>query len=141
MNAKSYRVWKVLLEAPHVWISLMDISDKTGLTHKQVVSVVSGLNTGLLERGGCSGDTRIRLKGTKEQIEATRKRVVMDYHGIDQEVIDTLYEHLSPVGWISITDISNDTGLKVNTISAALSIMDDVVKTTSGHTNLYARLM
>lgn len=141
MNAKSYRVWKVLLESPHTWISLTEISDKTGLTHKQVVSVVSGLNTSLLERSGLSGDTRVRLRGTKEQIETTRKRVVMDYYGIDQEVIDTLYDHLSPVGWISITDISNDTGLKVNKISAALSIMEDVVKTTSGHTNLYARLM
>lgn len=139
MNAKCYKVWRVLLDDPSEWKALPMICDTTGLTIKQAVSILTGLDNGVLEKEKDRGTLMVRLNMVDFDVEQIRKDVIRDYYKIDEEIVSTLYNSLSPIGWVSITDISQDTGLKVNTISAALSIMDDVIKTVSGHTNLYAR--
>lgn len=127
------------MENPSEWKTLPEICEQTGLTIKQAVSILTGLNNGMLERERCDGSLMVRLNASEFDIESIRKEVIRDYYRIDDDIVSLLYDSLSYIGWVSITDISHDTGLKVSTISAALSIMDDVVKTVSGHTNLYAR--
>lgn len=141
MNAKCYKVWKVLLDSPGEWIPLFQISEVTGLTVKQVVSVLIGLDPTYLERDEANSFHSVRLNGTPDDLARLRKEVVMDYYDISDEMMEILHAHLSPVGWVSVTDISNDTGWRINMISAALSVMDDVVKMTSGHTSLYSKVM
>ena len=45
MNQKTYKVWKYLLTYPNQWLSVYTISSELRLTFRQVISVLSGINS------------------------------------------------------------------------------------------------
>lgn len=139
MNMKTYKVWDALLNNSNEWIHIMNICDITDLTTKQVVRILSGFRTPYLKKEHRSDGTYACISATPAELKELRKDIVREFHGIDPEFIDRIYEVLSPIGWISITDIAYDTGLKPLKISAALSTMDNILQSMIGNTHVYAR--
>lgn len=140
MNMKTYKVWDALLTNSNNWIHILNICDLTDLTSKQVVRILSGFRTPYLKKEHRSDGTYACILATPQEVAELRKKVVREFHGIEPEFIDSINEVLSPFGWISITDIAYDTGLKPLKISAALSTMDNVIQKTIGNTHVYAKV-
>ncbi len=126
MNQKVYKVWKLLLNNPNQWLSVYWISSQLKLTFRQVISVISGINSEYIEKERTNGGVVVSLNVTDEQLIEIWRRVTREFYNIDETFIDTVRRALSSCGWLSITDIAADTGLKPIKISMALSTMDNV---------------
>ena len=141
MNMKTYKVWNALLNCPNEWIHILNICDSARLTSKQVVRILSGFHSPLLLREHRTDGTYVCIDATQEELSSLRNEVVREFYEIDEEFINTIYSVLLPIGWVSVTDIVHDTGLKPQKVSAALSTMEDVVQTTIGNTHVYAKVI
>jgi hypothetical protein len=126
MNQKVYKVWKLLLNNPNEWLSVYWISSQLKLTFRQVISVISGINSEYIEKERTEGGVVVSLNVTDEQLTEIWRKVTREFYNIDETFIDTVRHALSSCGWLSITDIAADTGLKPIKISMALSTMDNV---------------
>lgn len=140
MNMKTYKVWEALLSNSNKWIHILNICDLTDLTSKQVVRILSGFRSPYLKKEHRSDGTYACILASPYEVDELRKAVIREFHGIDSELIESINNVLSPFGWVSITDIAYDTGLKPLKISAALSTMDNVIQKTIGNTHVYARV-
>lgn len=141
MNMKTYKVWNALLDCPNQWLHVLSICDSASLTSKQVVRILSGFHSPLLLREHRTDGTYVCIDATPDELISLRNEVVREFYKIDKAFIDAIYSVLLPIGWISVTDIAYDTGLKPQKVSAALSTMDDVIQKTIGNTHVYARVI
>ena len=141
MNLKTYKVWNALLNCPNEWLHILNICESASLTSKQVVRILSGFHSPLLLKEHRGDGTYVCIYATDSELGNLRNEIVREFHGIDKEFIDTVYSVLLPMGWVSVTDIAYDTGLKPQKISAALTTMDNVIQKTIGNTHVYARVM
>ena len=74
-----------------------------------------------------------------EQLAMMRKNVTREFYDIDESFIQRVNDTLSPCGWLSITDIAKDSGLKPIKISMALTTMDNVKHKCIGSMHLYLK--
>ena len=139
MNQKTYKVWKYLLTYPNQWLSVYTISSELRLTFRQVISVLSGINSQFIEKEHTGGGVEVCLNADDDTLMMLKREAVRDYFDIDESFIETLYEVLPPCGWISVTDIAEDTGLKPIKISAALSTMTNVQHKCIGSMQMYSK--
>lgn len=136
---KTFKVWNALLNHPNEWMHILSICDSVDLTSKQVVRILSGFRTPYLLREHRSDGTYVRILATDKELTALRNDIVREFHGIDDKFIDAVQSVLLPIGWVSVTDIAFDTGLKPLKVSAALTTMNNVKQSTIGNTIVYAR--
>lgn len=141
MNQKTYRVWKELIDNPNEWMYVCDMATPTRLTAKQVTSILSSFRLENLQREHTEYGTKVMLEISDNELSLLKRNVIKEYHDIDDEFIDQVYSVLAPCGWITVTDIAYDTGLKPTKISAALTVMDNVKHRVIGSTQVYARGM
>lgn len=139
MNMKTFKVWNALLNCPNEWIHILTICEIAGLTSKQVVRILSGFDSPFLLREHRTDGTYVCIYATDDELTHLRKDIVREFHGIDNDFVEKVYSVLLPIGWVSVTDIAFDTGLKPQKVSAALSTMDCVIRKTIGNTHVYAR--
>lgn len=140
MNMKTYKVWDALLTHANEWMHILAICNTADLTSKQVVRILSGFNTPYLQREHRSDGTYACIFANEEELRALRRCVIREFHNIDDEFIRAVEAVLLPIGWVSVTDIAYDTGLKPLKVSAALSTMDNVIHKTIGNTQVYAKV-
>lgn len=141
MNTKTYKVWNVLLNHSNEWVHILNICDSVDLTSKQVVRIISGFSTSYLQKEHRKDGTYVCISATESELNSLRKSIIREFHDIDDGFIKSIESVLLPYGWVSITDIAYDTGLKPLKISAALSTMDNVVHKTIGSTQVYSKVM
>lgn len=139
MNQKTYKVWRYMLTNPNVWLSVYDMSSDLKLTFRQCISILSGINSKYILKEHTAGSVNVCLEADPETCAELRRKVVWDYYDIDREFVDLITLVLPPCGWISITDIAEDTGLKPIKISAALSTMNNVQHKSIGSMQMYSR--
>jgi hypothetical protein len=140
VNMKTYKVWDALLSHPNEWMHILNICDSADLTSKQVVRILSGFQTPFLQREHREDGTYACIYATDEELHELQKKIVREFHNIDDDFIHAIDAVLLPFGWVSVTDIAYDTGLKPLKISAALTTMDNVIHKTIGNTNVYAKV-
>jgi hypothetical protein len=139
MNQKTYKVWKYLLTYPNQWLSVYTISSELRLTFRQVISVLSGINSEYILKEHTGEGVEVCLDADEETLALLKSNAVRDYFDIDDGFINLIYTVLPPCGWISITDIAEDTGLKPIKISAALSTMTNVQHKCVGSMQMYSK--
>lgn len=139
MNMKTYKVWNALLENPNEWMHILNICDSAGLTSKQVIRIISGFHSPYLQKEHRSDGTYVCIYATPHELHSLRNAIIREFHEIDTEFIEMVDSVLMPIGWVSVTDIACDTGLKPQKVSAALSTMDGVIQKTIGNTHVYAK--
>lgn len=138
MNMKTYKVWNALLSHPNEWLHILNICDLASMTSKQVIRILSGFHTPFLLKEHRTDGTYVCIDTTPDELITLRREIIREFHEIDTEFIDKINSVLLPIGWISVTDIAYDTGLKPQKISAALTTMDNVIQKTIGNTHVYA---
>ena len=139
MNCKTYRVWGALLEYPNDWQSVMKIAYDINMTARQVSSIVGMMPSPpvVKERDEKDNKLYVRVIGTPEEISKLRAEVISDYFGISPDTWERVMNSLSPIGWMSVTDISDDTGVEKLRVSRILSALPNVVSKGSGTVTLY----
>lgn len=140
MNMKTYKVWDALLTHSNEWMHIMHICNHADLTSKQVVRIISGFNNPLLCKEHRPDGTYVCISATDEELRELRNTIVREFHDIDEEFLRLVDSVILPIGWVSVTDIAYDTGLKPLKVSAALSTMDNVIHKTIGNTQVYAKV-
>jgi hypothetical protein len=140
MNMKTFKVWNTLLNNPNEWLHVFYICEHAGLTSKQVVRILSGFHSPLLLREHRSDGTYVCINATDSELQELRNEIVKEFYDISMDFIETIESVLLSIGWVSLTDIAYDTGLKPQKISAALSTMDNVIQKTIGNTHVYAKV-
>ena len=139
MNQKVYKVWKLLLNNPNEWLSVYWMSSQLKLTFRQVISVISGIHSDYIDKERTGEGVMVILNVNDEQLSDMRKHVTREFYDIDDAFIERIYQTLSPCGWLSITDIAKDSGLKPIKISMALATMDNVKHKCIGSMHLYLK--
>ena len=139
INYKAYRIWRVLLDSPNQWLSVMDVAHDVNMTARQVSSIVGTMPSPpvVKERDGSDKNIYIMVQGTDDEIFRLKSEVVSSYFDISQDMCHKVQCALSPVGWMSVADISDDTGVERLNVSRILSIMPNVVCKGTGSITLY----
>jgi len=140
VTPKAYRIWKRLFTEPNVWLSIPGIAYDVNMTSREVQAVLKTMNSEYIERMPGSTDClpTVRLTISDEDFIQLRRDVIMTFNELTEDMLDTIYGVLSPVGWLSASDIANITGYLPAKICVALSIMDGVVQKNKGASKLYS---
>ena len=139
MNQKVYKVWKLLLGHPNEWLSVYWMSAQLKLTFRQVISVISGINSQYIEKERTGEGVMVILNVDDSQLKLMKRYVTREFYNIDDLFIASVNDALSSCGWLSITDLAKDTGLKPIKISMALTTMDNVKHKCIGSMHLYLK--
>ena len=139
MNYRTYRVWRVLLDKPNEWIDVMSIAKLVNMTSRQVSSVVGMMGSPhvMKERDEDDKKLYVIVKGTDDEIFKLKNYVVSGYFGLSVDEIECVHGSLSPIGWMSVADIADDTGIERIGVSRILSILPDVVTKSTGSVTMY----
>lgn len=79
------------------------------------------------------------FRGSEEEASAMLSRITSEFYGISDEMKRDIYNTLSPVAWMTVADIVEDTDYKRCDVSRALTLMDGIVTKTSGEAVMYRR--
>ena len=139
MNCKTYKIWCMLLSAPNEWQSITSMAYDMNMTSRQVSSIVGMMPSPPVVKERDENDNKlyVRLEGTHEEITRMKAQVISDYFGIPPETWIRVQHSLSPVGWMSVSDISDDTGVEKLRVSRILAALPNVVSKGSGTVTLY----
>ena len=139
INYKTYRIWRVLLDSPNEWLSVMDVAHDVNMTSRQVSSIVNTISSPniIKERDANNKELYITIQGTPEEILQIKTQVMYDYYGISPNMCGQVKNTLSPIGWMTVGDISDDTGIERLNVSRILSILPNVVSKGSGSVTMY----
>jgi len=140
VTSKAYKIWKRLFEEPNTWLSVPSVAYDVDMSSRQVQAVLKTMNSPYIEKEPGSADTvpAIRLNISDEDFVALKREVIMSYNKLSEEMLQEIYDVLSPVGWTSASDLSLETGYCSAKICIALSIMDGVVQKNDGVAKLYS---
>lgn len=139
LNYKAYRIWSVLLNNPNEWFSVIDVAHDVNMTSRQVSSIVNVIASPYIikERDKNNKELYITVQGTPEEILNLKKQVMHDYYGISADMYTRVEDTLSPVGWMTVGDISDDTGIERLNVSRVLSVLPTVVTKSTGSVTMY----
>ena len=139
MNYKTYRIWRVLLDSPNEWLSVMDVAHDVNMTSRQVSAIVGTMPSPPVrkERDEKTKDLMMTVQGTEEEIFELKSRVVSKCFDLSPEMCVQVRSALSPIGWLSVADVSEDTGIERLDVSRILSILPDVVCKGTGSVTMY----
>ena len=141
MNSKTYKILKIILETPNEWHSTTSLAYDVDMTTRQVVAIIGAYEHLPLEKDRDSQNNRtyVMFQGTKEEASAILTRITEEYYGISEEMKKTIYDTLSPVAWMTVTDIVEDTNFKRCDVSRTLGLLEGVATKTSGEAVMYRR--
>ena len=139
MNYKTYRIWRELLDNPNKWLSVTDVAHDVNMTSRQVSSIAGMMPSPpiIKERDKNDKNLYIMVSANDEELAELRKNVVLGYFGLSADMCVQVREALSPIGWMSVADISDDTGIERLDVSHILSILPDVLSKGTGSITLY----
>lgn len=139
LNYKAYRIWRVLLDSPNEWLNVIDVAHDVNMTSRQVSSIVNIIGSPhvVKERDANNKELYISVQGTPAEILKLKKQVMYDYYGISSDMYSKIEDTLSPVGWMTVGDISDDTGIERLDVSRILSVLPSVVTKSTGSVTLY----
>ena len=142
MNLKIYKLWMMLLDSPGEWLYSDDIAFKLDLTRKQLYTILSKLPSPPVEknRSDCMYGVQVRIVGSEPYLAKVRERLLKEQFRIDDELLDRIYDALSSAGWMTIGDLSADTGMSVHQLSKAVSMMDNIECCNMHGVPMYRRL-
>ena len=141
MNGKTYKVLREILAYPNGYLSVSDIAFKTNMTSKQIFSIIGILNLPFVhkEYDPDIKTPRFRIEATLEERETALRDATIDYYEISEDMMDIVYRNLSSVGWLSISDLAEDTGMNTQDVSKTLSVLTGVVTKERGSSVYYRR--
>lgn len=141
MNNNSFKVLSFLIKSPMKWYDTQTIAYDTNLTNRQVLSTINMISSPYLQKDR-DVDRRliIMFNGDSEAIKETRKMMVVEHYRISEDIMDNVYKTLSSAGWLTMTDLIEETGYSKSTLGKVLAVMDGVVSTNSGTSMLYRRV-
>lgn len=138
MNIKSYKVLKTVLQKPNEWVSVAELAYSVDLTYRQVLTILrtSELFENLVESHE-RRDFYIKLKATEEEVKKFMRNATIDCYKIDDEKIKKVTNALSTFGWLSVMDISEDSGLNKTCVTKTLSVMNNIDHKTENSVTFY----
>ena len=141
MNRKVYKIWMLLLDNPGKWFYTEDIAFEMDLTRKQIYALLVKFPCPPVERERlCSdGGLRVRITGSEAYLKRVRDSLNIEWFKITDETFDTIRNALPQAGWVTLTDLSMETGLSTSQLAKALSLMDDAVCKTLHGVPLYRK--
>lgn len=141
MNGKSYKVLREIMSNPNGYISVADIAFKTNMTSKQIFAMISILNLPFIFKEYDVGTKapRFRIEASEEERNEVMRKATIEYYGISDEMMEKVYSALSPVGWLTISDITMDTDLNVQDVSKTLSVLPNIATKERGSSVYYRR--
>ena len=134
MNRKVYKIWMLLLDNPGKWFYTDEVAFEMDLTRKQMYALLSKFPSPPVERERINSDSglKIRINGSEQYLQRVRESITIDWFKITDEMCDKIRATLPKAGWVTLTDLSMDTGYTTSQLAKALTLMDDVV-THSSH--------
>ena len=63
----------------------------------------------------------------------------MEFYNLDEDMLDRIYSSLSPIGWMSVSDIALETEYDAMDVAKALSVMNNIATKRRGSSALYRR--
>lgn len=127
-NTRVYKIWLMLLENPGKWYHTDDIAYDLDLTRKQLYAMLAKFPTPPVEKDrtdGCYG-FRVRVCGSEQYLEKVKEAIMRDMYNLSDELIQEIHDALPIAGWISLSDLSQDTGYSMTQLSRVISLLDDI---------------
>lgn len=141
MNNNSFKVLSFLIKSPMKWYDTQTIAYGTNLTNRQVLSTINMLSVPYVEKSRDEDKKLIIMfNGDENAIRETRRKMVIEHYHISEEDMDVIFRTLSSAGWLTMTDLIEETGHTKSTLGRALAVMDNVVSVNSGTSMLYRRV-
>lgn len=142
MNTKVYKIWLMLLDSPGEWFYAEDIAYQMDVTRKQLYALLIKFPTPPVEKERLDQHSglKVRITGSEQYLAKVRESVMRDMYAITDEVTDNVRRALPEAGWVTLTDLSAETGYTITQLSKALSFMDDAVMTNQHGVPMYRKV-
>lgn len=139
MSYKTYKIWRILLDNPNDWMSVKDVARDMNMTSRQVSSVVGMMPSPPVrkERDEGTKELMMILEAGEEEVRKMRYDLIHEFFGISDDMCAKIEGALSPIGWLSVADLSEDTGIEIFNVTKVLSILPNVVSRGTGSVSLY----
>ena len=141
MNHNAFKVISLLTKYPNEWMDTQSIAYDTDLTSRQVSSVVMVLDIPYLRKSRDRDNKMIVMfEGTPKDVEETIRAATKEYYRIPDDDIVKVDSVLSPAGWLTVADITEETGFSRNAVTKTLKCVEGVDKMCVGASTLYRRM-
>lgn len=141
MNTKTYKVLKTILEHPNEWQPVHVLAYDVNMTARQIVSIVCAYEHLPLKKDRDNENSRsyVMFEGTKEEADKVLAKVTEEYYGVTDEMKEKVYNSLSSVAWMSVSDVMDDTKFSRCDVAHTLGLLEGVITKTNGVLVLYRR--
>lgn len=141
MNTKTYKVLRTILEEPNEWHSVPTLAYDVNMTPRQIIAILCAYEHLPLKRDRDNTLSRsyVMFEGTEEEAERILAKVTAEYYDISDEMKQTVYNSLSSVAWMSVSDVMDDTHYNRCDVARTLGLLEGVTTKTSGVLVLYKR--
>ena len=141
MNTKTYKVLRTILENPNSWQSITALAHDVDLTQRQIVAITCAYGHLPLkkDRDNVLNRSYVMFEGTDKEAEEALDQVTSEYYNISDEMKRTVYNSLSSVAWMSVSDVMDDTHYNRCDVARTLGLLEGVTTKTSGVLMLYKR--
>ena len=141
MNSKTYKVLKEILSNPGEWRAIPNLAFMADMTIRQISSIICSYEYLPLvkERDDAANRSYVMFPGSPEEAEKAMRMVTEEYYNISEEMKERVFNSLSTVAWMSVSDVMDDTSFNRNDVSHTLNLLEGVTTKTSGVLVLYKR--
>ena len=85
------------------------------------------------------GLLKVKLTATDDELKELQHDLVIDCYNITDDMQSAIMQSLSPVGWMSASDVAFDTDIDRLDVARALTVMDGVLRKGPKASMLYRR--
>ena len=140
MNGATYKVWMVLFDNPHVWLSAQDIAHDSNLTRIQVQTALRNMPSPPVYKDmGFDGKRIYMIDAPPDKLKRMRYDIICEKRGIPPQLQEAVIAYLRNAAgeWVSLRDIVNETGGTQSDVYYAVSAIPNVQKTRRNRVYLY----
>ena len=141
MNNNIFKVLTLLTKNPGKWYDIQTVAFNTNLTNRQALSTITMMKIPYVVKGRDNDNKLIiRFDGDDDAVKETQRIMIIEHYRITDEHRKKVYNTLSSAGWMSVTDLLEETGLPKNTLSRTLMVTDGVVSMKDDTSVFYRRI-
>lgn len=139
VNHKVFVVWKYILTHNREWMDAISIAGHVDMTSREVISAVRRIPSDRIRQEKDEMTKYINFYNdmTDDEARETLNALILSNYRITPDMVDDVRISLSHIGWLTVTDISEETSINKLNVVRILETMPDVLKTEEGGLVMY----
>ena len=139
MKRCDIEIWKRLLDANGDTVYAETLCCSLGMTRRQLLSRIAGLNQEAIVRSNCSKDVFFILKATPEELVKATANILAAFFKYEPSKIMQVADCVSIAGYMTLDEVALLTEVPVREVAYILYVMPNIIMQKGAKKNHYTK--